>query len=260
MNKFFLVFQYFRYLLQARDEHSLHSPFAYTFYTILIKGKTSSPDFEKIETLRKKLKQNSTRIEVTDLGAGSGVDNGRFKTIASICKNSEKKPRLAQIIYRIVHQHKPAVIFDLGTSLGLTTLYEATANPHASVYTFEGCPNTATVAIKNFQDLGVHNIELVQGNIDHTLPEKINKIPSLDFVFFDANHRYAPTMNYFLQCVEKANEDSIFIFDDIYWSPEMKKTWTEIKAHPSVGMTMDLFFIGIVFFRKKQPVQHFTLR
>jgi len=260
LNKFFLLFQYLRYFFNARDEHSLHSPFAYTFYTELIKKNTAYPDFEKIESLRKKLKQDPSSISITDLGAGSGVNKATTRTVSSICHHSEKRPSLAQLIYRIVRWQQPKTILDLGTSLGLTTLYEAIAAPNSTVYTFEGCPNTAALAVKHFQQLNVPNIQLVEGNIDVTLPDILQKIPAADFVFFDANHRYAPTINYFNLCLEKVHEDSIFVFDDIYWSAEMKKAWTEIKAHPSVGMSMDLFFIGIVFFRKKQPEQHFILK
>jgi predicted O-methyltransferase YrrM len=260
LNKFFLIFQYFRYLLKARDEHSLHSPFAYDFYTKIIKDRLSHEDFNEIESLRERLKQNSKAIEVTDFGAGSGVDNSRSKIISAICINSEKKPAIAQLIYRIIKSIQPKTIIDLGTSLGITTLYEAKANPLANVYTFEGCTNTAAMAKENFESLSVRNIEIVVGNIDNTLSEVIEKLPSIDFAFFDANHRYESTVNYFLKCLEKINEDSIFIFDDIYWSKEMKQAWEEIKRHPSVGMSMDLFFIGIIFFRKKQPVQHFTLK
>lgn len=260
MNKLFLVLQYLRYLLNARDEHSLHSPFAFQFYTQVIKRKKEEENFKLIENLRKELKKNHTRIEVIDLGAGSGIDNSKTKSISSICKNSEKKPVLAQLIYRIIQFSNPMTIFDLGTSLGMTTLYEATANPAAQLYTFEGCPATMAVAKENFQKLSVHNIEPITGNIELTLPETLHKISSLDFVFFDANHRYEPTIRYFQYCLEKSHEDSIFIFDDIYWSPEMKKAWEEIKTNPAVGMTMDLFYLGIVFFRKKQPAQHFTLK
>ncbi len=260
MNKFFLISQYFHYLLKARNKHSVHSPFVFDFYTKIIKDKTVYPDFEKIEILRKELKRNFEKIEITDFGAGSGVDKSNHRTIASISKYSEKKPSLAQLIFRIIKNQQPATLLDLGTSLGITTLYESKAHPSGKVYTFEGCPNTALIAKNNFGKLAASNVEIIVGNIDTTLPALLKQLSTVDFVFFDANHRYEPTVNYFHQCLEKATEDSIFIFDDIYWSPGMKKAWEEIKRHPSVGISIDLFFIGILFFRKKQPVQHFTLK
>ena len=39
----------------------------------------------------------------------------------------------------------------------------------------------------------------------------------------------------------------------------MERAWEAIKAHPDVTLTVDLFYIGLVFFRKKQPKQHFWL-
>jgi hypothetical protein len=57
-----------------------------------------------------------------------------------------------------------------------------------------------------------------------------------------------------------AHEGSIFIFDDIHWSKEMELAWEEIKNHPKVTVTLDLFKIGIVFFHTGQMKQHFRIR
>ena len=104
------------------------------------------------------------------------------------------------------------------------------------------------------------NIEIIVGNIDKTLSEKLNQTAQLDFVFFDANHRYEPTIRYFEQCLAKAHDESCFVFDDIYWSEEMRQAWQTIQNHESVTVSIDLFWVGIVFFRKKQPKQHFVLK
>jgi hypothetical protein len=68
-------------------------------------------------------------------------------------------------------------------------------------------------------------------------------------------------MLYFKSLLEKSTEDSILIFDDIHWSDEMEKAWDEIKLHPAVTLTIDLFFIGLVFVRKAQKEkEHFIIR
>ena len=61
-------------------------------------------------------------------------------------------------------------------------------------------------------------------------------------------------------CLQKAHNDSLFVFDDVHWSAEMEMAWAYIKAHPSVTVTIDLFAVGLVFFRKQQPKQNFVLR
>jgi len=203
---------------------------------------------------------STATIAVQDFGAGSKVNASRQRKIKDIARYAEKNARFGQLLFRLINHFQPAVAFDLGTSLGITTLYQAAACKKTQVFTFEGCPQTLTMARKNFSQLGYSNITPVAGNIDQTLPAQIKQVQQLDFVFFDANHRLEPTLNYFALCLSKAHADSVFIFDDIYWSAEMTQAWQAIKAHPSVMLTIDLFYVGLVFFRKNQPKQHFVLR
>ena len=83
----------------------------------------------------------------------------------------------------------------------------------------------------------------------------------LDLVFFDGNHRYEPTIRYYRQLLPAVHEHTVLIFDDIHWSKEMEQAWDKIIKDPAVMLSIDLFFIGLVFFRKEQKVkQHFTIR
>src|SRR5690606_18603497 len=106
---------------------------------------------------------------------------------------------------------------ELGTSLGLTSAYLALARQTAQLYTFEGCPAIAAQARQNLKTVGVQNAQLIEGNLDQTLPQTLAQLDKVDFVFFDGNHRLEPTLRYFEQCLPKAHEGSVFIFDDIYW-------------------------------------------
>ena len=87
----------------------------------------------------------------------------------------------------------------------------------------------------------------------------MSKFKQVDMVYFDGNHQEKATIEYFNQCLAKAHENSIFIFDDIYWSKGMKKAWEFIKGHSDVTVTIDLFEVGIVFFKKDQTKQNFTI-
>ena len=200
------------------------------------------------------------RLNCTDLGAGSYLQNTRSKSISEIVHAAAKPEKYAQLLFRFVNYFQPATILELGTSLGISAAYMAAANSKSKLITIEGCKDIAAVAKENFIKLELHNIEQVVGNFDDCLPEVLNKIDQLDFAFFDGNHRKLPTINYFEQCLEKAVEGSVFIFDDIYWSDEMKVAWQEIKKNEKVTVTIDLFYFGIVLFRKKQVKEHFVIR
>jgi len=257
-----LIAAYFKYLLRSGNEHSIHSPFLFDLYTQVIAAKNdANPDYAVLKKLRKELLASREQINILDLGAGSRVNKSNLRKIGTVAKNAEKPEKFGKLFNRLVQRFQPKTILELGTSLGLTTLYLSKAKPDANILTFEGCPATAEIARQNFTRLDAGNIDIILGNIDQTLPETLTRLkPKLDFAYFDANHRYEPTVRYFEDCLPYLHNDSVFIFDDIYWSAEMTQAWEYIKKHPQVTLSVDLFWIGLVFFRKEQVKEDFILR
>jgi len=254
------ISDYLKHRLTAKTRHGTHSPFVYKLADEVIYDFSNKSEYKNIEAQRKKLFNDDSEITVTDLGAGSHLNKNRVKKVSQIAKNALKSKRLAQLIYRLAENTKPKTAIELGTCLGITSAYLAKANPEAQIITIEGCPQTAGVASNNFKDLDLNNIELHVGNFDLLLPDIIAKQPTLDFVYIDGNHRKDATLNYFKWCLPKVTEDSLLIFDDIYWSKGMKEAWNEIKNHPDVTVTVDLFWIGLVYFKKGQAKEHFKFK
>ena len=60
--------------------------------------------------------------------------------------------------------------------------------------------------------------------------------------------------------LKNVHNDSVIIFDDIYWSKDMTDAWWQIIANEKVTLSIDTFQWGMVFFRKEQPKQHFVIR
>ena len=256
-----MILSYLKYLLRAGNEHSIHSPFLYHLYTrVICPPKDTNSDYTSIQGLRRKLLASQEEIDVLDLGAGSRVNKGTRRQIRQIVKNAEKPEKFGRLFYRLAAFLQPQTIIELGTSLGVTTSYFAKSSPAAQVVTFEGCPSTANAARANLAGLSISNCEIIVGNIDDTLPKRLKDFKTLDLVYFDANHRYEPTVRYFETCLPLITNDSVFIMDDIYWSEEMTQAWEYIKTHPRVTVTVDLFWIGLVFFRQEQVKENFVLR
>ena len=254
-----IVADYLLYRLRAFRLHGVHSPFIFDLYQNVLLHDGHFPAYDRVETLREKMLQDNRQLQITDFGAGSKTLKNRQRRISEIARTSAKPAKYGQLLFRLVNHFQPEILFDLGTSLGITTSYLAEARKRAQVYTFEGCPNIAKVARENFRNLKLKQVQLIEGNLDDTLEKQLQLLERLDFAFFDGNHRYAPTMHYFKSCLLKHHEHSVFVLDDIYWSAEMKRSWHEIKKHPQVMQTVDLFFIGLVFFKNTQPREHFTL-
>lgn len=262
-NHFQLGLKYLNYYFTASNGkgHGTHSPFIFHFITKVLNDQQHYPEYDIVEQLRKELLSNQTILTVEDFGAGSVVSKSNQRSIASITKNAAKSKKLAQLLFRMVKAYQPKTILELGTSLGITTSYLSLAKPDANVTTMEGAAAIANVAKRNFQNLKLQNISIIEGDFDLTLTTAIEQLSTINFAFLDGNHRQQPTENYFHQLLSKAHDDTILIFDDIHWSREMEAAWDTIKAHPAVRCTVDLFFIGIVFFRPEfHEKQHFTIR
>lgn len=262
-SKYQLAIKYSKYLLTASNSrgHGIHSPFVFDLITKVFNDDRKFYCYDEIESLRSKLLIDNTTIPVTDFGAGSRMNLHKKRKISAIAKSSLKPKKYAQLLFRLVNYFQPEIIAELGTSLGITTTYLACGNANGMVFTMEGSPMIATLARNNFETLGIRNILLTEGNFDNTLPLQIKRIKQADFVFIDGNHRREPTINYFEQFLKIKTANSVFIFDDIHWSSEMEEAWDYIQNHEAVTLTIDLFFIGIVFFRSEQKEkQHFTIR
>ncbi|HVV53844.1 MAG TPA: class I SAM-dependent methyltransferase [Mucilaginibacter sp.] len=251
---------YLLHRLRGKTRHGTHSPFVYGLLDKVVYDDSPQKVYGDIENLRRQLLSDQRVISVTDLGAGSRVDQKRQKKISDIARNALKPPKLAQLLYRIAADLQPQNIIELGTCLGITTLYLRKAAPGARLYTLEGCPQTAAEAAKVFEKAGEKDIIPVNGNFDDTLPEVIAGLDRLDMVYIDGNHTKEATLRYFEWCLPKVHNDTLLIFDDIYWSEGMKEAWAEIKAHPQVTVTIDLFWIGLVYFRKGQAKEDFLIR
>ena len=258
-----LAQKYFHYYLTASNSrgHGMHSPFVFDFIlNVLNNGKEYTPP-ASIEAIRNELLQNKAVLEIEDLGAGSRIHASKKKSVAQLAGAALKPKKYAQLLFRLVKHYGPKTIIELGTSLGVTTSYLAAAHSSSQVITIEGSEAIAEIAKNNFQKLQLSNIQSLQGNFDAVLPSVIQQLSSIDLAYVDGNHRYQPTLQYFEQILPKTNSHSILVFDDIHWSQEMEKAWEEIKAHPAVQYTIDIFFLGFVFFRKEFKVkQHFTIR
>lgn len=253
------IIQYIKYIFRSIHLHGIHSPFVFYIQHEIINENIPFYAFDDIESVRAKLLLSQQEISVKDLGALGEKQKERKLKINEIARRSLKPAKDAQLLFRLAYYHKAENILELGTSLGITTSYLAKACPNAKIITIEGAPAVAKVAAVNLKKLDVLNVKQLVGDFKTELKPALEEFNQLDFVFFDGNHRYQVTINYFESCLPLAHENSIFVFDDIYWSTEMQKAWKKIKSHPSVTVTIDVYSMGIVFFKKDQAKEDFTV-
>ncbi len=262
-SRFQLAKKYGHYYLSASNGkgHGIHSPFVFAFIENVLNDKKSYPAYLSIEKIRKQLLADARVIEVEDYGAGSSIIKTNKRVVSAMAASSLKPKKYAQLLYRMVQYYKPETMLELGTSFGITSAYLASANELATLFTCEGSAAIAAIAKQNFEQLQLKNIQLTEGDFGQTLSPLLATVKTVNFAFVDGNHRKLPTLDYFIKLLNCSNTNTILVFDDIHWSAEMEEAWDTIKQHPQVTLTIDLFFIGIVFISPDFKIpQQFSIR
>lgn len=214
--------------------------------------------FDIVEKYRQKLLSDRRIIDFEEMGSGKV---GRYrKPVAVIARHSAVTRKYGRLLARLVAFSRPDTMLELGTSLGVGSLYMGLSRTSARFITVEGNSECASIAANTLKEHGCANAEVVCGNFNSVLPKVLQSVDTLDFVWFDGNHQEIPTLDYFNQCVAKASDNAVFVFDDINYSQGMYRAWTTIVNHPRVTVSIELYRAGIVFFRKECKKQHFRLR
>tara|TARA_B100000674_G_C37809836_1_gene900566 strand:- start:277 stop:1059 length:783 start_codon:yes stop_codon:yes gene_type:complete len=253
-----IILKYLQHFFISKNIHAIHGPFIYNFLNSILRE--HSENCENIEELRKDLLIDNRIINILDFGAGSNINKNPQRSIKDIAKNSAKNKKCGKILYNITKYFQPKNMLELGTSLGISSIYIAQGNSNGKLYTFEGCPETAEIAKENFLKTNTNNIEIIVGDFNKTLSHELKKIKQLDFIFIDGNHQKEATISYFKKCLNYSNDKSIIVFDDIYWSKGMEDAWDYIKQHNRTTVTIDFFFLGVVFINNELSKEHFKIR
>jgi predicted O-methyltransferase YrrM len=256
------VFRFLRYALFSshRKGHGIHSPFVYNLVTELFRNKIDDEIVCKIENIRKRMLREQREIETIDYGAGGFARGGMKRKISDIARRSLVPRKYGILLASLSSVYGNGGIAELGTSLGISSMYLASGSGGAKVYTVEGCPATASVAAENIKAAGFTNIELITGTFDEVLPSLINESTHPGLIFIDGDHRGESLRRYFGYIAGFSAPDMVIVIDDIHYSEETGKAWESIKSDPRVTLTVDIFRMGMVFFRGGMTRSDYIIR
>ena len=249
---------YIEFLRLSKNKHGVHSPFVYNLVTKCFDDKTKHEEYQVLRSYKKALRQDKSMIEMTDLGQGSRVFKERLRKTSKVAKKAGMKLKRQKLLLRLAKYLHVENVLELGTSLGLSTAALALGTQDGKITTVEACPNTAKRAEEYFNKFNLASIEVQQKTFNEFLSEISTNY--YDLIFIDGDHNGERTLGYFQKLLNNIHNDSIIIFDDIYWSKDMTTAWKEIISHEKVSVSIDTFQWGMVFFRKEQPKQHFVIR
>ena len=242
----------------------IHSPYLFQLVRFVLRDENSYYCFADIERRRELLLACEDTLDVVDYGSAGSKDGIHVKRrVCDIAKTHLESVRVGQVLFRILNfmgeeQKRPLEILELGTSLGVTTAYLASADSRNRVVTMEGSEAVLKVAQGVWRALRLENIEWQVGNIDDTLYKYARE--RVDFAYVDANHTYEATMRYTDYLLDRMAEKGIIAIDDIHYSEEMERAWKELKQDPRVTTTMDVYHMGLIFVDPHYLKRHYKIR
>lgn len=253
---------FLHYYSSAKTRYDVHSPFLSQWVEAVLEDNRNFYVYEEAEIIRHYW-LNYVQQEIdysTDYGAGSRAGQGAKRKVRDIIRTSAVDAETGRRLFRIAQFRQPKTILELGTNLGISALYLQAACQSDHFITIEGHPEIAKLAKASFQRAKSPMPDLRCGTFHDLLLPALTDLRQLDLAWLDGDHRYEPTLAYFEQLLPFLKEDSVVIIGDIHWSDEMEAVWQDLSRHPRVTLSVDLFKMGVLFFRQEQlQPEHFTL-
>jgi predicted O-methyltransferase YrrM len=254
------AFWYLQHSLQALRQGKPSSSLGEEFVREVLPHRSSEAG-ERIRSLQQELAQQELTLSFEDLGAGFGGKEKRqvSRSLRYLLRRSARPARTGELLYRLCWHYQPHRALELGTHLGFSALYQMSGQQGGGFLSIEGAEPVARLAQRNFEALGfAPRLEI--GDFDQVLARLDLASYRPDYVLIDGNHRYESSMRYFQLLLPHLPDGSLLVFDDINWSAGMRKAWREVVAHPEVSLSIDLFWLGLVFVRHPIPKEQLVLR
>ena len=125
-------------------------------------------------------------------------------------------------------------------------------------------PKSHNVLIKTIAFFNLGQVQLVPNSISlqKEITEHLKEIAftntSNELIFIDRVDR--ATINELIVHNGHIANDTVVFVNGIYRTGNTHKLWKDIKELKQVKVTIDLFYCGLVFFRREQVKEHFKIR
>lgn len=240
------------------DEHSLQSPFLFNLYQNALKPTCRRKVLDReIEELRRQLISDNRAIDTNHFGSGSSMIASQAKQIRRIAKSGISRRKQTEVLVNLIEISQSQNILELGTSLGINSIYMSRGSGVKQVITVDGNAELMQIAKGHFELLKAGNIKTVVSDIDNFLDQED---AVFDFIYIDANHTYDATLRYVEKALRLVFQKGVIVVDDINWSPEMAAAWSRIIKTHTNHLYIENDKLGIVFVNHPAEMSHHVLR
>ena len=243
-----------KYLKKARHRrgHGIHSPFLFYLITEVIENKERLPQFKSFKLLKKKT------LDLIDFSLDSSAKkiydqfDIRYTKPKKLYKKIELPEKYRQIVFHLIREFKPSSIIHYGPTLGVNPAILASVNLDIRVYQVNNDPFCELVSKRLLNDSAIANIQFTPEN---SVPE-INS----EFILLNCFNNSDLSQSLIQNFINQPSDDGVLIIRGIHESNEMESIWQNTIANQNIRVSLDLFEIGILLFRKGLQKENFILK
>jgi Predicted O-methyltransferase len=221
--------------------HGVHSPFVYSLISKVINVKCAFYCQSDIERIRKE--------------AVCGND----ARLTAIARKESITPKCGALLLRLANFFKPERILQMGSGAGVSTLYLSSYSKNTKCTVIERSEEAAFLAKSTIEKYNNNSINMIVGEYREELPEVLSRSSAFDFIFLNMEKSSDDNDYAFRQCLPKVEESSVMIINGIKKSKGMRSFWKTVTENPATTVTIDLYFMGLVFFNKKLHKRNYTV-
>ena len=137
--------------------------------------------------------------------------------------------KVKRLLFRLVNEVQPDAVFDAGT-LSASSLYLKAAKRQAD---YTSASSLSGLFLE--KDIPVDFLYLH----DYRHPEFVEAV--------------------FRLCADRTQSRSLFVVEGIRYTPAMYALWKRMQQDARVGITFDLYDLGLLFFDKSKQKQHYIV-
>jgi len=232
----------------------LHSPFIFELSNHIFES-INQQESSLISNFRQFLTSNTSIISLQD------KDGSCFSTsVSTRYKKTSISSVYGKILRGLQEFMKAKNVLELGTSLGVSTLYFETNLSHIDTIDLNDIGKKIVSEFSETQNTIFSNITFRIGNFETKLPEYLEEKKTVDFVFIDGDHTYESTIKNTHTIIPFLSKNSCIVLDDIRWNEAMYAAWNELKSNSNFNYTIDFGRIGVLMkINNHAPKQHFIL-
>ncbi len=229
--------------------HGVHSPFVFALITKVIEEKSGYYSYREIERLRRQFLGRTEPVTIPSRRKKTGIYTlplGRLFSREAI------SVRKGTLLFRLANFCKPSRILQIGGSIDLSPVYLTAYASAVRCVVMENRPAYVPLAREMCGEGNVAGcLSVHEGDYGTELPQVLAVLGSPDLVFFNTIHEQSDPVCLFRECIRLANEQTVFVFNEIQTNTTMRACWNEVCASPAVTVAIDLYSLGIAFVNSK---------